>query len=100
MPSHSFCTASACELGVNQRATHGTAAVDQQDATTAVLFEQIVQQPVVLETFHRDDLTAKRRPPTKVGEQRFNNVDLFLVDVTKLRGIVFHRDVVCLPQER
>jgi hypothetical protein len=27
-------------------ATHGTTAIDQQYTTTAILFEQIVQQPV------------------------------------------------------
>ena len=79
------------QLSINQCAAYGTTAIDHQYAATAVLFEQIVQQPVILETFHRDDLSAKRRPPTKVGEQRFNDVDIFLVDVTKLGGIVFHR---------
>ncbi len=67
--------------------------------TTAVLFEHIVEQPVILETFYRDDLSTKRRAPPKVGEQRFHDVDILLVDVTKLGSIVFHRLNVQLLRE-
>ncbi|ABV14157.1 hypothetical protein CKO_03066 [Citrobacter koseri ATCC BAA-895] len=87
------------QFGVDQRATDRTTAIDQQNATTAILFEQIVEQPVVLETFYRDDLSAKRRPSSKVREQWFHDVDIFLVDVTKLGSIVFHRLNVQLLRE-
>ena len=70
-----------------------------QNTTTAILFEQIVQQPVVLETFYRDYLSAKRRPSAKVGEQRFHDVNIFLIDVTKLGSIVFHRLNIQLLRE-
>lgn len=45
--------------------------------TTAILLEQIVEQPVILETFNRNDLSTKRRPSSKVREQRFHDVDIF-----------------------
>lgn len=45
--------------------------------TTAILLEQIVEQPVILETFYRNDLSTKRRPPSKVGKQRFHDIDIF-----------------------
>lgn len=45
--------------------------------TTAILLEQIVEQPVILETFYRNDLSTKRRPSSKVREQRFHDVDIF-----------------------
>ncbi|MDR6280666.1 hypothetical protein QE376_001997 [Klebsiella variicola] len=67
--------------------------------TTAVLLEQIIEQPVILETFYRNDLSTKRRPSSKVREQRFHDVDIFLVDVTKLGSIVFHRLNVQLLRE-
>ena len=87
------------QVSVNQCASNGTTAVNQQDMTTAVLFEHIVEQPVILETFYRDDLSTKRRAPPKVGEQRFHDVDILLVDVTKLGSIVFHRLNVQLLRE-
>ncbi len=74
-------------------------AIDDKNTTTAILFEQIVQQPVVLETFYRDYLSAKRRPSAKVGEQRFHDVNIFLIDVTKLGSIVFHRLNIQLLRE-
>lgn len=67
--------------------------------TTAILLEQIVEQPVILETFNRNDLSTKRRPSSKVREQRFHDVDIFTVDVTKLGSIVFHRLNVQLLRE-
>ena len=78
---------------------HTWNAIDDKNTTTAILFEQIVQQPVVLETFYRDYLSAKRRPSAKVGEQRFHDVNIFLIDVTKLGSIVFHRLNIQLLRE-
>ena len=87
------------QVSVNQCASNGTTAVNQHDMATAVLFEHIVEQPVILETFYRDDLSTKRRAPSKVGEQRLHDVDILLVDVTKLGSIVFHRLNVQLLRE-
>lgn len=87
------------QFSIDQCATNRTSAIDDKNTTTAILFEQIVQQPVVLETFYRDYLSAKRRPSAKVGEQRFHDVNIFLIDVTKLGSIVFHRLNIQLLRE-
>lgn len=87
------------QFSIDQCATNRTTAIDDKNTTTAILFEQIVQQPVVLETFYRDYLSAKRRPSAKVGEQRFHDVNIFLIDVTKLGSIVFHRLNIQLLRE-
>lgn len=87
------------QFSIDQCATNRTTAIDDKNTTTTILFEQIVQQPVVLETFYRDYLSAKRRPSAKVGEQRFHDVNIFLIDVTKLGSIVFHRLNIQLLRE-
>ncbi len=50
-PSHSFCTA---RRAVQHRPVRGEQNLRhrRQEHATAILFEQIVQQPVVLETFY------------------------------------------------
>ncbi|KYE76166.1 hypothetical protein AF381_24550, partial [Salmonella enterica subsp. enterica serovar Typhimurium] len=49
------------------------------------------KQTDVLETFYRDDMSAKPRPPSNIREQRFHDDAIFQIDVTKLGSIVYHR---------
>ncbi len=56
----------------------------KEPTTTAILFEQIVQQPVVPRNIYRDDLSAKRRPPSKL-ENSGSGVDIFLIEYHKAR---------------
>lgn len=67
--------------------------------TTAILLEQIVEQPVILETFNRNDLSANDDRPPKLENSGSIDVDIFPVDVTKLGSIVFHRLNVQLLRE-
>ncbi len=56
--------------------------------TTAILLEQIVEQPVILETFNRNDLSTKRRPSSKL-ENSGSTTLTSSVDVTKLEVSYF-----------
>ena len=87
------------QFSIDQCATNRTSAIDDKNTTTAILFELILLQPFVLEPFYRDYLSANRRPPAIVGKQRFHDVTIVLIDVTKLGSIVFHRLNIQLLRE-
>ncbi len=71
------------DLAVDQGPAHGAAAVDQQDATGAVLFHEFTDKAVGFEAFDRGDDAAERGAAAEGAEHGLEHIHHVLIDVAQ-----------------